>query len=104
MSATDRRFGVLPRSRSDIALGPPSAGGNGSGSAGSGGSGPGLGNAGAASDSNGVVVTPDTDLATLFEHIGSSVHVGGLITELTADGFLTVHGRVIYQMTGFTLE
>ena len=26
------------------------------------------------------------------------------VEKLTADGFLTVDGRVIYQMTGFTLE
>src|SRR5205814_811708 len=95
-TATDRRFGLLPRNRSDLALGPAAAGASGDSSgvgAGSTGSG-----AGATSDPDGPDVTPDTDLATLFEHIGSTVHVGGLIAELTADGFLLDDGTAVARI------
>jgi hypothetical protein len=32
-------------------------------------------------------ITPDTDLATLSEHVGDRVRVGGLIVRVTGDGF-----------------
>jgi hypothetical protein len=43
-------------------------------------------------------VTPDTDLATLFEHIGASVKVGGLIRELNPDGFLLDDGTAVARV------
>jgi hypothetical protein len=99
-TATDRRFGLLPRSSSDLAVGPGTngaqAGGSGSGATAgddairAGARSGGIALTGAASGEPDI--TPDTDLATLFEHIGSTVHVGGLISELTADGFLLDDG------------
>ncbi|HEY2888804.1 MAG TPA: hypothetical protein VGJ17_09325 [Candidatus Limnocylindrales bacterium] len=87
-TATDQRFGIMPRFGSDLAVG-PGLSGSGTTTSGSGASGPGLGGSDRAADAaGGADVTPDTDLATLFEHVGARVHVGGLITELTSDGFL----------------
>jgi hypothetical protein len=88
-TASDRRFAVLPRGTSDVAIAPA---GNGSpvqplaatpkGTAASGGSAGGTTSGTAAAD-----VTPDTDLAALSEHIGERVRVGGLIAGVTHDGF-----------------
>jgi hypothetical protein len=94
-TATDRRFALLPRGRADLAIG-PAAGSGGTADTGStdvaGGAGSGSGAAGAPD------VTPDTDLATLLEHVGSQVHVGGLVTELTADGFLLDDGTAVARV------
>ena len=94
-TASDRRFALLPRGRSDLAIGPAA------------------GPAGTATDSgdgtDGVAgrgaapavlaeVTPDTDLATLFEHIGQVVRVGGLVRELAADGFLLDDGTAVAKV------
>lgn len=92
-TATDRRFAVLPRGPSDVVIGPaarpggvPDVGASGAaGSAGQGGSGRSGGEA--PGSATGVVVTPDTDLATLAEHLGAVVRVGGLVTSVVDDGF-----------------
>lgn len=90
-TASDRRYSVLPRSGSDVAVGP--AGG---------GSGPettlsgtqsgatGTGAAAAATD-----ITPDTDLAALADHVGQRVRVGGLVARLADDGFDLDDGTAI---------
>jgi len=97
-TATDRRFALLPRGRSDLALGPGPASGGSSGSGGAGSAGQTGGASSSAGASGASDVTPDTDLATLFEHVGSQVHVGGLVTELTADGFLLDDGTAIARI------
>ncbi|HUQ44081.1 MAG TPA: hypothetical protein VM451_06690 [Candidatus Limnocylindria bacterium] len=84
-TASDRRFAVLPRNGSDVAVGP----------AGNGAPGEGLGASGAGSNggadpspaANSIDITPDTDLAALSEHVGQRVRVGGLIARLAEDGF-----------------
>lgn len=98
-TATDRRFALLPRGRTDVAIGPGAAS-HASGSASDGssataaGSGTGGGSGSGAAAGSGDV-TPDTDLATLFEHVGGDVHVGGLVTQLTSDGFLLDDGTAV---------
>jgi hypothetical protein len=87
-TATDRRFGLVPRGSGDVAIGPAPAAGGGPGAGGSGG---GSGDTGGA-DGGGILgaladVTPDTDLATLRDHLGARVTVGGLIASLAATGF-----------------
>ena len=81
-TASDRRFAVLPRTGADVAIGP--AGDR----APAGPVGP-LSGAGiaATAPSPGANITPDTDLATLAEHVGERVRVGGLIARLATDGF-----------------
>jgi hypothetical protein len=92
-TASDRRFAILPRSSSDVAIAPAGNNGaaepltsNGDGAA-QGGS---PGAAGGATD-----VTPDTDLAALAEHVGRLVRVGGLIASVAADGFDLDDGTVL---------
>ena len=48
----------------------------------------------------GQVVRADKDVTVVLEITG----VDEAKRRLTADGFLTVDGRIIYQMLGFTLE
>ncbi|HTK43808.1 MAG TPA: hypothetical protein VL749_00450, partial [Patescibacteria group bacterium] len=85
-TASDRRFGVLPRNASDIeVLGGGSGAGGGGGSGTSGG---GQGPAGDSSTAGGAAaITPDTDLATLADVVGERVKVGGLIARTADDGF-----------------
>lgn len=82
-TATDRRYQVVPRGPADVALG-PSGGGSGDGS---GASGPARGSGGLSN--GGSVADPplDIDLATLAEHVGEHVRVGGLVVAPTPDGF-----------------
>jgi hypothetical protein len=82
-SATDRRYAVLPRSASDVVLGPASASGPGvaSGRAGMGSGGT------AASPSPRGDGTPVVDLRDLGARVGQQVRVGGLVVETTPDGF-----------------
>jgi hypothetical protein len=92
-TATDQRFGLLPRGSADVAIGPGS-GSHGTGPGSDGGAGGVPGQApGASAD-----VTPDTDLATLADHVGERVHVGGLVHALTADGFLLDDGTAIARI------
>lgn len=99
-TATDRRFAVMPRSRSDVAIGPESgtaSGGGGSAAAGApdGSAGSGAASSPAAGSANPAVVTPDTDLATLSEHLGEVVRVGGLVTSVTLEGFALDDGTAV---------
>jgi hypothetical protein len=88
-TASDRRFGLLPRGGADVAIGPSDDGepdgtlASGSGTASAGSSPAGA----AAGQQAGADITPDTDLATLAEHVGERVRVGGLIVGLATDGF-----------------
>jgi hypothetical protein len=113
-SASDRRPSLLPRSPADVEAGSAGAASSGSGS-GSGGSGSSGGSAGSggsvgsapaggfggpgAGGAPGSAVVPDADLADLAASAGLVVRVGGLVTELTADGFRlddgTAIGRVV---------
>ncbi|HKF85214.1 MAG TPA: lamin tail domain-containing protein [Candidatus Limnocylindrales bacterium] len=95
-TATDRRFAVVPRRTSDIALGAPSAARAGAGAAEA--SAPASpGSSSASSPAGGTV--PDVDLRDLGAHLGARVRVGGLVTSLEADGFRlddgTTVGRVV---------
>jgi hypothetical protein len=82
-SASDRRYQVVPREPTDIALGPAGSGG---GSAG-GGRSTGIPNRGGSSSATAAPGPIDVDLATLAEHLGERVRVGGLVVAPTADGF-----------------
>ena len=111
-TASDRRYAVLPRSTSDIALGAPvasasqgpSASGSGAGGAGAAG---GAGGATSASASSGGAGTtagadvPTADVRDLGAHIGQRVRIGGLVAEPTADGFRlddgTATARVVLE-------
>ncbi len=82
-TAVDRRFAIVPRDATDIVLGPrearPAPGAAGS---------PGPSTpfvAGRLRDVDAAV--QDVDLARLAAHVGQRVRVGGLVTEVAADGF-----------------
>ncbi len=108
-TATDRRWAVAPRGTFDVAIGPASGsssggnsgagrgpssgGGNGSGAGGTGSSGTGSGTAYTGAGASGAV--PDADLATLQDHGGSLVRVGGLVAEVTTEGFLLDDGTAV---------
>ena len=77
-TATDRRYQVVPRGQADVALGPAATG-----SSRSTGASPG----GGASAESGAGAPLDIDLATLNEHLGELVRVGGLVVAPTPDGF-----------------
>jgi hypothetical protein len=92
-TASDRRFAVLPRGGTDLAIGPSGAGAA-SGAAGAGGA----TSAGAAAGSPGIDVTPDTDLAALLDHVGARVRVGGLVARLATGGFDLDDGTAIARI------
>jgi DNA/RNA endonuclease YhcR with UshA esterase domain len=81
-TASDRRFAVLPRNGSDVSIGPA---GDGAPTGTLDTTAKALGGATAATAA--ADITPDTDLATLLEHVGSKVRVGGLIAAVAGDGF-----------------
>ena len=82
-TATDRRFAVVPRGPSDVVLGAAITGpGAGPGSTPAPGVSPGAGDPGG----GGALGAVDVDLVRLAEHVGSTVRVGGLVTELEPDG------------------
>ncbi|HKB29011.1 MAG TPA: OB-fold nucleic acid binding domain-containing protein, partial [Candidatus Limnocylindrales bacterium] len=85
-TATDRRFGLMPRTSADLALGPASGAASDRG--------PTARSSAVSGDAIGTLadVTPDTDLATLADHLGEQVTVGGLIAALTSDGFVLDDG------------
>jgi hypothetical protein len=104
-TATDRRYQVVPRGPSDVALGPgqtdrsSQGGSRGTTSGGRTGGGEFGGAFGGGTRS---ATTPvDVDLATLAEHIGALVRVGGLVEAPTADGFTlddaTAVARVVLE-------
>ncbi|MCI0344257.1 MAG: OB-fold nucleic acid binding domain-containing protein, partial [Chloroflexi bacterium] len=85
-TATDRRYQVVPRGAADVALGPSASDGasgfdDGRSTSGASRSGPG------AEGAPGPGTPLDVDLATLGEHVGVLVRVGGLVVAPTADGF-----------------
>lgn len=86
-TATDRRYQVVPRGPSDVALGPAIAGAAGAGGAGSGSSGRSTDGRAFGAGSGRTPTAVDVDLATLAEHVGEIVRVGGLVVDPTADGF-----------------
>ena len=106
--AADRRFAIVPRSRTDVALGPGASSttsrtGTGARSTTTSSDAPGgLGPHGAAGgstatgtpihDSAGVTDGLDVDVAGLRGTVGDRVRVGGLVTSLEPDGFLLDDG------------
>ena len=103
--ATDRRWSVVPRTQGDVVVsagsttGTGSAGGaggaGGNASSGSAGQSPSMPRpAGPAGSAQGAT-SLDVDLVSLAEHIGQSVRVGGLISEVTSDGFLLDDGTAV---------
>ncbi len=114
-SATDRRFGVLPRSSGDVTLGGRGSGstatGRGTGisassaapaaghlvprGTGNGGGRPGPSGPGGALDP----AVPDVDLGLLGDHLGQLIRVGGLVVGVESDAVVlddgTARGRVV---------
>ena len=94
--ASDRRWTIVPRSIADLDVAGGAGAGRGtSGAADDPSAGPGAAGSGEpASDGR-----PDVDLARLADHVGQTVRVGGLVTELFGDGFGlddgTAIGRVV---------
>ena len=111
-TATDRRFAVVPRSAADVRLGAvvgtsgtgDPATGSGSGSAGGAGSGSPGGEGGLPAGPSG---PPDIDIATLAEHDGETVRVGGIVTTVESDAILlddgTAVGRIALRGDAATL-
>jgi outer membrane biosynthesis protein TonB len=93
-TATDRRFAIVPRRRSDLALGaaaPSAAPGSGA-AAGPTASGAADGPVASAATVPGGT---DVDLRDLTSHVGVRVRVGGLVTSLESDGFRLDDGTAI---------
>jgi len=95
-TATDRRWTVIPRGPWDLAVGPAGSGGSANVGAGGpgGGSGGGSGSGTKASPAPYALV-PDVDLATLADHLGELVRIGGLVVARTTDGFTLDDGTAI---------
>ena len=98
-TATDRRFALVPRSPDDIRLGAPVDPRGGSGSAAGSGSTSAGGPAGSGAPASGPDGPLDVDLATLTDHHGEIVRVGGIVTAVEPDAFLlddgTAVGRIV---------
>ena len=98
-TATDRRFAVLPRNRSDVHVdaasgraGPGSAAGRAS----TGTSSPAAAGRGSPSASTSTLpVAPDVDIRDLSGAVGRVVRVGGLVVDLRAGGFRLDDGTAI---------
>jgi hypothetical protein len=81
-TASDRRFAIAPRSRSDVTVVAAPAGAGGGQGAGNPGS-----SSAAGSETESSLASPiDADVAALGQHVGAYVRVGGLVVELLADG------------------
>jgi hypothetical protein len=103
--ATDRRWSVVPRNQGDVVVSSSSttatsstsgAGGNGgTSSAGSAGQSASSPPPGASLSSAGATTPIDVDLVSLAEHVGQVVRVGGLVSEVTTDGFLLDDGTAV---------
>jgi hypothetical protein len=91
-TATDRRFALVPRQRTDIVLGKVAAGLGASASATGGSTGspagtPGPGASGVSASVAGTSTSAtDIDLRDLEAHVGERVRVGGLVTSVQVDG------------------
>jgi hypothetical protein len=96
--ATDRRWSVVPRSQADVVVSASPAGGTGAASTGQSSSTRPVGSSAPA----GAGAPPDVDLVALGEHVGQAVRVGGLISEVLADGFMLDDGTAIgkVRLTG----
>lgn len=105
-SAADQRWSVVPRGPWDVATGPAGSTASGSGGVrgtsgprGSGGTAQGdrAGAQGRGVDGSAPASAevPPVDLATLGEHIGAVVRVGGIVTARTRDGFILDDGTAI---------
>ncbi len=101
-TATDRRYVVLPRQPSDLRVAPTAAGGPGArgGPAGAHGGGPGSIAGGAtathaSASGAALTATPDADLSDLAGLVGTTVRVGGLVTDLQPGGFRLDDGTAI---------
>lgn len=87
-SAVDRRFAVVPRGIADLVVGAaPASPGTGPGGGVSAGPGGASGPGGGSTTTTGGGTAPDTDLRDLSAQVGREVRVGGLVTEIEADGF-----------------
>jgi hypothetical protein len=100
-TATDRRFAVVPRSTGDVRLGAPGPSSGAGGPATGSGSGP--NGAPGADASAGTGSGPDgpldVDLATLAEHHGELVRVGGLVTAVESGAILLDDGTGIGRIS-----
>jgi len=85
-TASDRRFAILPRGTADVSVADGRAGA-GPGPAGGSGGATGAATGAIESAAQGPAITPDTDLATLMDAVGSRVKVGGLVARIADDGF-----------------
>jgi hypothetical protein len=93
-TAADQRFTILPRFPADVVVTPgPKRGGPAASSP------PGGPASGQGPDGASLPTTIDVDLSTLDAHVGASVRVGGLVTDLRPDGVLiddgTATGRIV---------
>jgi hypothetical protein len=103
--ATDRRWSVVPRNQGDVVVSAGSTAGasstsgagrnGGNSSSGSAGQSPSSRQPGAAVASAGTATPIDVDLVSLAEHVGQTVRVGGLVSEVTTDGFLLDDGTAV---------
>ena len=107
-SASDRRASLLPRSPADLDVGGAGAAAGAGGGGATGGTGTGAAaterdgataSGGPASASSAAPTVPDRDFADLAGAVGTVVRVGGLVTELVADGFLVDDGTAIGRVT-----
>ncbi|HEU0242912.1 MAG TPA: hypothetical protein VFQ75_03335 [Candidatus Limnocylindrales bacterium] len=101
-TATDRRFAIVPRRSSDLALGPAavsakaSPGADAGAGAGAGQSAlPGVNGPGASPDASAV---RDVDLRDLEGSLGLRVRTGGIVTAVEADGFRIDDGTAIARV------
>ncbi len=100
-TASDRRWAVTPRGTFDVAVGPRVAGAGGGSVGGSGGSAGSGGGTGSSPTSYGGIGATDgataasIDLATLGDHLGALVQVGGLLGDVTGDGFALDDGTAV---------
>ncbi|HEY7703167.1 MAG TPA: OB-fold nucleic acid binding domain-containing protein, partial [Candidatus Limnocylindrales bacterium] len=85
-SATDKRPSILPRSAADLRGSAPATSGATAGSMSST-TGPGQSGTGAGAVSSVAPAAIDLDLADLESALGSTVRVGGLVVDLSEDGF-----------------
>jgi hypothetical protein len=88
-TASDRRYVVLPRAASDVALGAAASPGPAGSGAPSASQSAGDGTAGSAAPASDA---PTTDLRDLGQRVGQRIRVGGLVTELRPDGFVLDDG------------
>lgn len=94
-TTADRRFAVVPRSAADVRLGPPAgAGGPGDPSAGPG-SNPGPASGALGGSGSDPAGPPDVDVATLAEHRGQVVRVGGIVTAVAPGSILVDDGTAV---------